>query len=71
MKKYPYGFVIFLICLLFGCFGAHRFMTGKIGSAVLFLLTGGIFGIGWFVDVIRVLMGKFTDADGNKISLWE
>ena len=47
--------VSFLLCLFLGTFGAHRFYEGKIGSGILYMFTFGLFGIGWFVDIIRIL----------------
>ena len=54
-----------LITFFLGGLGIHRFLAGKIGTGVLWLLTGGCLGIGWLVDFIMVCMGKFTDKDGN------
>ena len=47
--------VSFLLCILLGFFGAHKFYEGKIGMGILYLFTGGIFGIGWFIDCIVLL----------------
>lgn len=47
--------VAFLLCLFLGEFGAHKFYEGKIGMGIIYLLTVGLFGIGWFVDCIRIL----------------
>ena len=45
----------FVITLLLGGFGVHKFIQGKTGVGVLYLLTFGLFGIGWFIDVIIAL----------------
>ncbi len=34
-----------------GIFGIHRFYMGKILTGILYLLTGGIFGIGYIYDL--------------------
>lgn len=44
----------FLLCLFLGYLGAHRFYMKQYGSAVAYLLTIGIFGIGWIVDCFRL-----------------
>lgn len=47
--------VAFLLCLFLGFFGAHKFYEGKAGMGILYLLTFGLFGIGWFIDLIALL----------------
>jgi len=47
--------VAFLLCFFLGYLGAHKFYEGRTGSGILYLLTGGIFGIGWFIDTIILL----------------
>lgn len=47
--------VAFFLCLFLGYLGAHKFYEGKIGTGILFLLTGGIFGIGWVINTISLL----------------
>lgn len=43
-----------VLCILFGWMGAHRFYTKKYKSAVLYLLTVGLCGIGWIVDIVVI-----------------
>ncbi|NOX98936.1 MAG: TM2 domain-containing protein [Verrucomicrobia bacterium] len=33
-----------------GLFGIHRFYMGKVGTGILYLISGGLFGIGWIYD---------------------
>lgn len=49
-----------LICFFLGGFGIHRFVVGKVGTGILWLLTGGLFGIGWLVDFIVILTGGWS-----------
>ena len=46
----------FFLCLFLGFFGAHKFYERKIGMGILYLFTFGIFGIGWFIDLVILLL---------------
>lgn len=52
----------FLLTLFGGFLGFHRFRLGKIGSGFGYLLTGGLLGLGWLLDVISVLTGNVYDS---------
>ncbi len=54
-----------LLCIFLGHLGIHRFYVGKLGTGILWLLTGGIFGIGWIVDIIMIATSTFTDGNGD------
>lgn len=60
----------FLLCVLIGVFGAHRFYAGRIGTGILQLLTVGGLGIWWLADLILLVTGHFKDGDGARISEW-
>lgn len=60
----------FLLCFLFGVFGAHRFYVGKIGTGILMILTFGGLGIWALIDMIMIIIGSFTDKAGNKLTQW-
>ncbi len=47
--------VAFFLCLFLGFFGAHKFYEGKFGMGIVYLFTGGLFGIGWFIDIFALL----------------
>ena len=57
--------IAFLLCLFFGYLGFHRFYTGSIFLGLLYLLTGGILGIGWFLDTLWLLCGTYRNGRGQ------
>jgi len=58
-KTLAYIFWFFL-----GGFSIHRFYLGKIGTGILYLLTGQLFLIGWVVDAF--LLSGMVDNYNNK-----
>jgi hypothetical protein len=56
-----------LLCIFVGCFGIHRFYVGKTGTGILMLLTCGGLGIWTLVDLVRLCLGTFTDANGQPL----
>ncbi len=65
------GMVALLLCFFLGYLGIHRFYVGKIATGILWLITGGIFGIGWLVDLIVIATGRFRDYLGYRLVVWE
>ena len=60
VKNVGYGrpknkWVAFLLCVFLGFFGAHKFYEGKMLLGIVYLFTAGLFGIGWFIDIIVLL----------------
>lgn len=45
--------IAFFLCLFTIC--GHKFYEGKIGMGILYICTLGLFGIGWFIDLIAIL----------------
>ncbi|EFO64976.1 Hypothetical protein GLP15_5234 [Giardia lamblia P15] len=41
----------YILWFFLGLFGAHRFYLRRWPTAIVWLLTGGIFWIGWLVDL--------------------
>ncbi len=56
---------------LFGIFGLHRFYVGKIGTGIIWFLTGGLLMIGQIIDVVMILTGQFKDRYGLPLLIWQ
>jgi hypothetical protein len=59
-----------LLCIFLGYIGAHRFYVGRLWTGVLWLLTGGLFGAGYVLDLVAILMGRFRDREGLRLEYW-
>ncbi len=59
--------ITLILCIFGGFFGLHYFYNRRIGKGVLYLFTVGLFYIGWFVDIVLILLGKFKDKNGDYI----
>ena len=63
-KEYSWTAAI-LLCFFLGVLGIHRFYLGHIGMGVLYLLTGGLCGIGALIDFILLLTGGLKPKNGK------
>jgi hypothetical protein len=53
--RYNLGFAYLLwLCSCFGVLGFHRFYLGKVGTGILWFMTGGLGGIGAIYDVFTL-----------------
>ena len=59
-----------LFAFFLGEFGAHRFYLGKIGTAILMLITLGGLGIWALVDFIMAVAGVMKDKESRLIKNW-
>jgi TM2 domain-containing membrane protein YozV len=62
--------VALVLCLLFGWLGLHRFYVDKHGTGLLMMFTIGGFFVWYFVDLIYIIAGTYTDNDGLTLHNW-
>lgn len=54
-----------IICLFAGYFGVHKFLEGRILTGIIYLCTGGLFGIGITIDVVRYILKLVESKHGG------
>jgi hypothetical protein len=58
-----------IVTLFGGWFGLHRYLNHQIGLGILYTLTGGLFCIGWMIDLFLACISpgtsSNTDSSGN------
>ena len=58
-------FVALLLCFFLGLLGIHRFYLGYTFMGVLYLFTAGLFGIGWLIDFILLIIPNGLTPKGE------
>jgi TM2 domain-containing membrane protein YozV len=62
--------VALLLCFFFGLLSVHRFYVGKVGTALLQIVTFGGLGFWLLIDFILILVGAFKDKQGRALQAW-
>lgn len=53
-----------ILCIFLGWLGAHYYYVGRIGKGLLYTFTLGLCGVGWIIDIFKILLGSFRDNVG-------
>ena len=54
-----------ILSAVLGCLGVDRFYLGYTGMGVLKLLTCGVFGVFYIIDIVNIATGKLAPEDGS------
>lgn len=54
-----------ILSVLVGGLGIDRFYLGYTGMGVVKLLTAGVFGVMYVIDIVNIATGKLGPADGS------
>jgi TM2 domain-containing membrane protein YozV len=46
--------ITYILLIIFGAIGVHKFYLGRIGLGIAYIFTGGLFGIGLIVDIFTL-----------------
>lgn len=57
--------VALILCIFLGLLGLHRFYLGYTGLGFLYLFTFGLFGIGWLIDLILLIIPNGLTPKGK------
>lgn len=57
--------VALLLCIFLGLLGVHRFYLGYTLMGILYLFTAGLFGIGWLIDLILLIIPNGLTPKGE------
>lgn len=57
--------VALILCIFLGLIGVHRFYLGYTGMGILYLFTFGLFGIGWLIDLILLIVPNGLTPKGK------
>ena len=64
---YSLGWILFIFL---GLFGVHRFYQGKIWTGLVFLLTGGLMGIGLIYDLLT-LNEQISEMNQSRLQTYD
>lgn len=57
--------VALILCILLGWLGIHRFYLGYTGLGIIYILTFGLFGIGWLIDLFLLIIPNGLSPKGR------
>ncbi|CAM4246259.1 TM2 domain-containing protein [Erysipelothrix inopinata] len=58
--------MMLIVSIFFGEFGLDRFLMGDIGMGLLKLVTGGLCGLLWLIDIFQI-QGRVRDYNLNQL----